>query len=65
MRADLGALDSRNGVGEDGSVYEQQLSGERRDAVRSGWAPMRPREPGGPASDVGGGHDAWKPHGVS
>ena len=66
LHADMGALDGWNGVGEDdGPVHEQQILGERCDEVHPGWAPMRPGKPGGPAGDVGGGHDAWKRHGVS
>ena len=57
---DLGALEGRDSVGYDGPLPEQQLLGKRSVEVHACRASMCPGEPGRPAGDVVGGHDARK-----
>lgn len=63
--ADMGALDGRNGVGDGRPVHEWQFLRERRAEMYPHRASVRSGQPGGPAGDVVGRHDARQQHDLS
>jgi hypothetical protein len=58
----MGAMDGRNGIGDDAIRHQEQLHGERRAEVHPCRASLHSGRPSGPADDVHGGHDARQQH---